>query len=159
MDLGWSPDNTQIVFTGQNPVEDWSHLYRVNIDQPDIPPRQLTQDIEQRSYGAVWSPDGKKLAYVVHDPGYGYLTVLDLISQKIKVLTTSRFDDIAAIAWSPDMSRIAFSAREILYNASSSYMSSNVYLIDGDGTNLQQIGPHSFHEVSPAWRSQPGNAP
>ncbi|HEX2623517.1 MAG TPA: hypothetical protein VHL11_25325, partial [Phototrophicaceae bacterium] len=60
--LAWSPDSKSLAFSLSDDAG-WQS-YIINLDQMDLPPQQLTYDIDKISPVPVWSPDGKQLAYV-----------------------------------------------------------------------------------------------
>jgi Tol biopolymer transport system component len=57
----WSPDGTQIAFTGFNRKADRIRIYVVS-PEGDSPPRPLVEDNERQFYPA-WSPNGHEIAF------------------------------------------------------------------------------------------------
>jgi hypothetical protein len=70
----WSPDGHYLaIATDRWADHSRSDLALLNPDQPDSAPRRLTRDPAARDYGALWSPDGTRIAFVrasYGDPPY-----------------------------------------------------------------------------------------
>ena len=98
----WSPDSTQIVFTGLYPGGG-TRIYIVS-SEGGSPPKRLSEDKEPRNTEdfAYWSPDGHKVAFNV-DPDDSDLTtdirILDLDTRKVTTIPGSV--GLIAPRWSP----------------------------------------------------------
>lgn len=108
-----SPDGAHVLFTrmqfdiqtDRRTSEWW--LARVSKNSLD---RRLLIPAQAGASGAVWAPDGKRIAYVAPWLGKPQLWVMD-IAEGIGRPVTSGSVAPRALAWSPDGSRIAFTAR------------------------------------------------
>src|SRR5262249_22132128 len=58
----------------------------------------------------VWSPDGRKIAYVSGRKDHAFIGVYDVISRRISYMAPSVDNDSSAVCW-PDGKRIAFLRR------------------------------------------------
>src|SRR4029079_11026935 len=90
-----------------------SHLYLFDLESKKLEP--LTTDKNYNDNDPVWSPDGKKIAFVsdhAKDPDQTYTEDIFLIdarpqSQAVKLLTLDAPND-QHLLWSPDGHRIAY---------------------------------------------------
>ena len=91
----------------------------------------------------VWSPDGKRLAFVQGDRrGNCDILVLDLASGRVRRLTDSNGINTEP-SWNPNGTQIAFTSdRE---------GGPQVYLMQDDGSNLRRLTSEGLYNASPAW--------
>ena len=91
----------------------------------------------------VWSPDGKRLAFVQGDRrGNSDITVLDLGSLRARRLTDSNGINTEP-SWNPNGNQIAFTSdRE---------GGPQVFLMQDDGSNLRRLTSEGLYNASPAW--------
>jgi len=125
-----SPDGSQIAFSW-NKTGHWE-LYTVASDGRSDPVK-ITRGSGSKS-APHWSPDGKRLAYVVDfDGGEVYdINILDLESNHtINLTPNTPFEILANYCWSPDGKQIAFGAnREGLFD---------VYVISSMGGVIKKM--------------------
>ena len=107
-----SPDGKQIVFTRTwvDKVKDeyQSNIWIVDIDGNRV--RELTSG-SWRDSGPVWSPDGKRIAFLSDRDGTNQLHVLWVDTREVAQLTHLE-QAPSGINWSPDGKQIAFTAFE-----------------------------------------------
>lgn len=98
----WSPDGTQIVFTGASP-SGGSRIYIVS-SEGGSPPKRLSEDSESLGENfAYWSPDGRKITFnvwTVENNSKSVIRILDLESHQVTTVPGSA--DMIAPRWSPD---------------------------------------------------------
>ena len=107
-----SPDGKQIVFTRTwvDKVKDeyQSNIWIVDVDGARV--RELTSG-NWRDSGPVWSPDGKRIAFLSDRDGTNQLHVLWVDTREVAQLTHLE-QAPSGINWSPDGKQIAFTAFE-----------------------------------------------
>jgi len=91
----------------------------------------------------VWSPDGKRLAFVQGDRrGNSDIVVLDLASGRARRLTDGNGINTEP-SWNPNGTQIAFTSdRE---------GGPQVFLMQDDGSNLRRLTGEGLYNASPAW--------
>jgi Tol biopolymer transport system component len=141
--ITWSPDSRQIAF-------DWfqsDDIGVANADGSQVGPLFLPAP-SKGYYNPNWSPDGSKVAYVaytwVQDGQYSNVFYYDKSTQKHYQVTSLRG---AAFTphWSLDGRQIVFSL------ASMDRSSSNLYIVNVDGTELVQLTSGTHNDSYPDW--------
>jgi TolB protein len=126
----WAPDGQQLAFASNNAAES-DALTNTSIRVATTAggaARLATQ-----AGKPAWSPDGTRLA--VHAPGER-LFIIDAESGQGSQLTQGKgFNP----TWSPDSRRLAFDD------------STNIFVINSDGSGLSQLTGSPADEVQPAW--------
>lgn len=135
-----SPDGSRVAFwTTDGGVP---HIYTVNLDGSD-----LTQMTDFSSFGVAWSPDGSHLVFVANDQNeqdnLSDIFSLDLSSLEITELLDTPTVRAAGARWSPDGTRIIFSSN---VNGQT-----DLYVMDGDGSNLTQLTDDPYDDTHPDW--------
>jgi len=90
-----------------------------------------------------WSPDSRRLAFVVFEKGDNYLAVVDVDSRNVDHIRIPGIDALTAPAWSPDGHTIAFSGQATGVT--------NLYLYDLDSKQVRQLTNDRFADLQPAW--------
>jgi tricorn protease len=100
-DFGLSPKGERAVFVARGDV------FSVPIEKG--PTRNLTDTSNAHERSAVWSPDGKTIAFISDVSGEDnvYLVAQDG-SGKPEALTTDSVGQLGGLRWSPDGSRLAY---------------------------------------------------
>lgn len=108
---------------------------------------------------SAWSPEGNKIAFLSNrtNPDWLELWVMDADGSNQTRLTASVLSGInqtggpypplpwSLPSWNPDGTKIAFSGWLWGYN------SYDIWIINADGTGLQQLTEHEMYDVSVAW--------
>lgn len=117
----------------------------------------LTHSPLAMNFQPVWSPEGKRIAYmsrdlavpvpvwdvfVMNDDGSGTVNLTDDPSYNLNDLTGEPAND-GDPTWSPDGTRLAFSSDRSGF--------SNIWAMDADGSNPRNISRSSGSDRSPAW--------
>ncbi len=141
----WSPDGTEIAFAVHEGI---GTLHLMDADGGNL--TVLKKDYTSSTRPA-WSPDGKRIAY----GGTLIIRIFDVRTGKeeavrvpVHRLSGSRIHDVA---WSPDGHQFAFAAK-IIDQAGNS-QARDVYIMNVDGTGLQQLTQHRAEDDAPAWSS------
>src|SRR5262245_8094204 len=150
--LAWSPDGRKLLLV----VEATSapgcgycwRLWVLNADGSGL--RDLTRNLgSSRGFGAwpasdaVWSPDGRKIAFVRLNTGHGVYVVNADGSGMRKLTPKPKGAVYAAPAWSPDGRKIAF--------ASERDGNSEIYLMNADGSGQRSLTSDLAYDGDPSW--------
>ena len=143
----WSPDGSKIVFTSDRSGFGKIEIWIANADGSGLV--RLTTSVQKGSdgqgpifshdFGAVWSPDGSKIAFASNrEAGFdSELYVMNADGSNQLRLTDDTLDD-SMPTWSPDSQRIAFTKSN----------GTGIHIINRDGTNLVFVVSFS---AWPAW--------
>src|SRR5215208_1588423 len=141
----WSPDGKRIAFTSDRRGS--VDIFVMNADGTQQRPLLRTRDAE---WWPAWSPDGKRLAFVSDRDGpYAQIYSLDLATGRQIRLTYADASDYQP-AWSRD-GRIAFRRR--VYAEATDDMTSQIYVMNADGTGIHPMRADADYHLSPAARS------
>lgn len=89
----------------------------------------------------AWSPDSKKLAFVVFDKGDNYIGIVDVDSRKIDQIRVPGVDAINTLAWSPDGRTIALSGQKTGV--------SDLFTYDLGSQQVRQITNDKYADLQP----------
>lgn len=138
----WSPDGTLIAFTSERDGN--SEVYVMSRDGTGA--RRVTQNLG-RDDSPSWSPDGR-IAFVNRWSAQDRAGMISVVNADGSAATQVTADaSCCLISWSPDGKRIAFtSERE---------GNPEIYVVNSDGTGLENLTKHPSADLSPAWRPPP----
>lgn len=133
----WSPDGKQIAFISTS--GNIGSVYVIHADGSGL--RHVSD--HSSSSSLIWSPDGQYLVFGAYDMGEWHLfgTRLDGEVQKL----TTQFTKLNYMpAFSPDGQKIVFaSSRDKYY--------SELYIMEGDDSQLQRLTDNENQDISPGW--------
>jgi Tol biopolymer transport system component len=130
-----APRGDRVVFTSDRagPYE----LYLLNLNQPDSPPRPIT-DGESQDFEANWSPSGNDLVFVRFDQSFDSSEIYTVHANgsDLRQLTNTPGRIEFEPAWSPDGTEIVFHACTDLGGPSQHCAN---YVINRDGTAEAEV--------------------
>ncbi len=138
----WSPDGTQIAFRSNRDGN--YEIYVMNADGSN--PVRLTNHIAQDEY-AAWSPDGTRILFQSNRDGNREIYAMEADGTGLtRITNTATDEDIAS--WSADGTRILLGRNSSSVPAEY-YTSYEIYVIDVDGTNEQQLTSNLSSDYAP----------
>jgi len=147
--LAWSPDGRKLAFLFEGGCGQFCfHLYVLNADGSGL--RDLTRKLGMsRGPGAgpasdpVWSPDGRKIAFVRLNTRLG-VYVVNADGSGVRNLTPKPMGAAyTAPAWSPDGQKITFAGERD--------GNSEIYLMNADGSGQRNLTDNLAYDGDPAW--------
>ncbi|HMC22420.1 MAG TPA: peptidase S9, partial [Thermoanaerobaculia bacterium] len=91
----------------------------------------------------AWSPDSKKLAFVVFEKGDNYLGIVDVDSKRLDDIRVPGVDAINNIAWSPDGHTIAIAGQQT--------GSRDLFLFDLNTKQVRRLTNDRYADMQPAF--------
>jgi Tol biopolymer transport system component len=141
-----SPNGSQIALVMWPNDGDWSRVHVMDSDGSDL--RVLFPEHEG-SWAPAWAPDGSRIAFVGWLGGMTEVYVGDTQGGGTK-LVGHRVDErfkaglpSSAPSWSPDGTRIAFTAFKHNNGQSARY----IWAMDPDGSDMQELVTHESQEL------------
>lgn len=136
----WSPDGRYIAFcSGRSGNND---IYVIDSSGGNL--TNITNNDANDEFPS-WSADGQKIVFISDRNGDSDLYVINLITSQIKQITDTRNFFKLSPDWSPDGQHIVFSKDETYLNLK------HLYIMNADGSNLQQITANNTSDTTPAW--------
>jgi TolB protein len=134
----WSASGDNVLYTSL--YNNFPDVYRI-----DLSTRKRERFIAKPGLncGAVYSPDGSKVAVILSKDGNAELYVMNAKTKKLKRLTKSVNISEASPSWSPDGKRIVY--------VSDSSGRPNLYVINAIGGQPKRISFKGTENVTPCW--------
>jgi Tol biopolymer transport system component len=148
MDPVWSPDGKKIAFVSTRNAEYSlvSNVFIINADGSGI--IQLTRGLGSCRHPS-WSPDGRSIVFNYEFNRSSDIVQINVDGTGYKRLVANGKMNFSP-AWSPDGSQIVF-ASSTWDEKRKNYGSSDIFVINADGTGLTKITTSSADDYSPAW--------
>jgi Tol biopolymer transport system component len=145
---GWSPEGHRVIYDSYSPD---GGILTVN-DTGEWRQRLIESPIEELTFYIYpsWSPDGTKVAFVELKLDEEFATqsmdlfIMDIDGGNITQVTKTKDVTEWVPVWSPD-------GTKLLYDHSPRYQRGDIYTIDIDGTNRNQLTSHASNDSAPAW--------
>jgi WD40 repeat protein len=93
--------------------------------------------------GGTWSPDSKRIAFIVYEKGDNYLGIVDTESRHIDHIRVPGLDAITNVAWSPDGHTIALAGQRTGVT--------DLFLYDFDTKSVKQLTNDKYADLQPAY--------
>lgn len=117
-------------------------IYSVNADGSEV--TQLTKN-DDKDTNPACSPDGKFIAFSSQRDGNSEIYVMDVSgNNQINISNTPKYWEIMP-QWSPDSKKICFASNR---DGEGYY---DIYTMNADGSNVQQVFESSVHDWAPTW--------
>ena len=141
-DVDWSPTGSRLVFTSAG---FWGgDVYVMNTNG-----RSLRRLAGAMGESPDWSPDGRRIVFQRYDRGGGIWVMDGRGRSRARLASNGSHDPV----WSPGGGRIAF------VRGDASKGSSEIYVMNADGSGTRRLTNNRLGEGSPAWQPVARRAP
>lgn len=107
------------------------------VPRKDGPIRNLTKDSGARDKDAIWSPDGKRVAYLSDKSGEYEIYMINLEGNKETVQLTNHNSGYRhSLRWSPDSKKLAFADQTL-----------RLYYLDADTKKITEVDKAHYENV------------
>ena len=145
-----SPDGKKMIFISQRDLFKLD-LYLADVSSGEIIKKLSSFDTDIHfdnlrfmNSSGTWSPDSKKIAFVVIRKGDNQIAIFDLDEDRItRVIKVPDVNGIMHLAWSPGGEKLAFFG--------SSGGIGDLYLLDLDTEQTTKLTDDRFAEIQPTW--------
>jgi Tol biopolymer transport system component len=141
----WSPDGQKIAFSSDRDGND--EIYIMDVFGRD---QQNLTNHPGHDVHPSWSPDGQRIAFVSSRDINREIYVMDADGKNLQRLTYTPIPPLVGSStldrypsWSPDGQRITFESHRD--------KNAEIYVMDADGQNQQNLTNHPADDRSPSW--------
>jgi len=147
----WSPNGKRIAFVSNR--DDGGGSYSIYVMNSNRGNRRRVTDNRDDVRSPSWSPNGERITFSSDRDGNWEIYVIDVDGDNQRRLTNNPSDDLSP-SWSPDGKQIAFmSDRDGHFM--NGWSTSEIYVMDTDGRNPQNLTNNRHADYSPAWVDSP----
>jgi len=148
----FSPDGTHIVYRTAGP--DGEGLRILNVADGAV--TKLTDTYDNFP---LWSPRGDLIAFVRNIAGDFEVMTIHPDGKDVTQLTHTHGNE-AHLAWSPDGARLLFTSSRMGFKDETLYTGSpqpygEIFVMNADGTHVEQLTDDQWEEGGPAWQPHP----
>ncbi len=144
MNLDVSPDGKSVVYPKYRYGKNQSMLFDIWMVDMETKKKTLLTSSMRANY-PKFSPDGESILYVAHENSTSQLFLIDSKGRNRKQITSNEFDtQIITPFWSPD-------GEKVVYAKSGPDGKMDIYMMDLETQNLQQITRSSEGDLLPIW--------
>ncbi|MBE0460978.1 MAG: PD40 domain-containing protein [Candidatus Aminicenantes bacterium] len=116
-----------------------------SVPRKEGPTRNLTKDSGSRDKDAVWSPDGKKIAYLSDKNGEYEIYIVDPMGKKEAIQLTKHENGYRhSLRWSPDSKKIAFADQTLRF-----------YFLDVETKKITEVDKALYENVDVSLNLKP----
>jgi Tol biopolymer transport system component len=145
----WSPDSNSILFVAE-PYSNTQQIYLLHLAAGVVKPINLSNNSYDETFPS-WSPDGSHIAFASNRTGGYQVYTMKPDGSDVQPLTLSqKYGYSGWPVWSPDGKRIA-------YTAGGTPDKTEIYVINADGSNAQQLTHHNTLVARPLWSPDGSN--
>ena len=145
----WSLSGDMLVVLSTDGVE--QHVDIIRLSDGSLVERVTSHmrvaKYEQLTFGegtVDWAPDGHTIAFIAKEGPKDIIWLWDLYDEQLKKsMVFDNLEIIESLAWSPDSRKLAFSG--------TGYGQSDIYVVDIDSGDLEQITGTPERDDYPAW--------
>ena len=112
-------------------------------------PQRLTKHINF-DLSPSWSPSGENIAFQSFRGGSFEIYMMDADGANLRNLTNNNDANDESPSWSPDAKQIAFASGDKVARAKDRFIF-DIYVMDIDGGNLQQLTKDPESDLGPDW--------
>ena len=144
----WSPDGTRIAFVSDRNGHKEIHIMNTDgsnqADLLSMPPVEFarmvspdgsTKILVKDEEEPVWSPDGKRIAFLLGNENAGDIYIANADGANYRTLSSYAPIPISHITWSPDGAKIAFAGARTTWRG----MAVEIYVMDSDSGNRSRL--------------------
>lgn len=152
-DLQWSPAGDRLVYTEYPVAGGDTELFTIRPDGTDR--RRITNNSSTED-SPLWSPDGQQISFARYVSGSQSIYVIDADGSNEVLLNSPETSFEIGPAWNPDGKHIAFSGcsnePEADWDCWLGGLKVDLFVIDSDGTNLEQLTDSPSEQWVISWR-------
>ncbi len=107
---------------------------------------QISRDFESLSVltpGLTWNPEGTQLAIAVRSGRSDAVAIVDVLTERTRLIHTEEIEQILSLSWSPDGEKIALGA--------TNGIQSDIWILTIEEEAFENLTDDVFSDYEPAW--------